>query len=162
MPGIYWKRTMAAVAALGLTAAACGGGGSESDGNGAAASDTAAPSAAAGSSAQSCSELAGLDGTVEDRGVAAAAGSAVTLDAGDLFFAPTCVTAGGGGTLEVTLQNSGAALHNISIEELGIDEDVPAGETVTVEVELPDTGTLGFTCKYHVSSGMVGAFVVES
>jgi len=56
--------------------------------------------------------------------------------------------------------NGGSALHNLTVESLGIDEDVQAGETITVQVTLPDSGSLPFVCKYHVSNGMQGAFLI--
>lgn len=60
----------------------------------------------------------------------------------------------------MTITNSGSALHNLSVESLGIDEDVQAGETLNVEVALPDSGSVPFICKYHVANGMQGAFVI--
>lgn len=107
-----------------------------------------------------CAAAAGLSGPIEDRGTAKAAGGAITLDANELSFSPTCVEAGAGETIEVTITNSGSALHNLSVESLGIDEDVQAGETINVEVALPDSGSVPFTCKYHVANGMQGAFVI--
>jgi len=56
--------------------------------------------------------------------------------------------------------NTGSALHNLTIESLGIDEDVQAGETITVQVKLPDSGSVPFICKYHVANGMKGAFLI--
>ena len=76
-------------------------------------------------------------------------------------FDATCLTATGGGKVSVTVTNSGTALHNFSVTSLGIDQDVAAGATITVNVKLPDSGTLGFFCKYHSASGMVGAFVIQ-
>jgi plastocyanin len=111
-------------------------------------------------SARGCAREAGLTGTVEDRGTAEASGGAVTLDASEFAFAPTCIEARAGATLEVTVTNSGSALHNISVESLGIDEDVQAGETITVQVRLPDSGPIPFVCKYHVANGMQGAFLI--
>lgn len=94
-----------------------------------------------------CAEAAGLTGAIEDRGTAGASGGAVTLDASEFAFSPTCVEAEAGGTLEVTVTNGGTALHNLSVESLGIDEDVRAGETITVDVKLPDSGSLPFVCQ---------------
>jgi plastocyanin len=62
--------------------------------------------------------------------------------------------------LEVTVTNTGSALHNLTVESLGIEEDVQAGETITVQVTLPDSGSVPFNCKYHVANGMQGAFVI--
>jgi len=95
---------------------------------------------------------------VSDHGTAEVQGSAVQLEAGDFFFAPTCVAVTGG-KLTVTVKNDAQALHNLSITSLGIDEDVPAGESVTVIVGFHGSAPLPFFCKYHVASGMQGAFV---
>jgi len=54
--------------------------------------------------------------------------------------------------------NTGSALHNLSVESLGIDEDIQAGETISVEVTLPDSGSVPFVCKYHTANGKQGAF----
>lgn len=107
-----------------------------------------------------CAAAAGLTGALEDRGTAEASGGAVTLDATEFAFTPTCVESGAGETLEVTVMNTGSALHNLTIESLGIDEDVQAGETISVQVKMPDSGPIPFVCKYHVANGMQGAFLI--
>lgn len=56
------------------------------------------------------------------------------------------------------MTNGGSALHNLGVESLGIDEDVQAGEAITVEVTLPDSGSMPFVCKNHVANGVQGAF----
>jgi plastocyanin len=156
--GLGRVRLMAFLPAAILVLAACGsGGGSSASGTTPSAAST--PSATA-SAAADCASLAGLDGKVEDHGTQPLTGQAVTLNAGDFFFEATCLTSSAGGTVTVTVTNIGSALHNFSVESQDIDEDVAAGESITVDVELPDSGTLGFKCKYHSSSGMVGAFVI--
>ena len=64
----------------------------------------------------------------------------------------------GGASVSVT--NDGAALHNLTIEEAGIDEDVPAGEGIEVEIDL-DPGEYEMVCVYHVAQGMTGTVVAE-
>ena len=140
-------------AALALALAAC----SSSSGDSVAADERDGGATADGG----CAAAAGLPGLIEDRGTAKAAGGAITLDANEFSFSPTCVEANAGETIEVTITNSGSALHNLSVESLGIDQDVQAGETISVEVTLPDSGSVPFTCKYHVANGMQGAFVIR-
>jgi plastocyanin len=111
-------------------------------------------------SAGGCAAAAGLTGPIEDRGTAEASGGTLALDASEFAFAPTCVEAGAGETLEVTVTNTGSALHNLTIESLGIGEDVQAGRTITVQVKLPASGSVPFFCKYHVANGMQGAFLI--
>lgn len=62
----------------------------------------------------------------------------------------------GGASVSVT--NDGAALHNLTIEEAGIDEDVPAGDGIEVEIDL-DPGEYEMVCVYHVAQGMTGTVV---
>lgn len=153
MPELVSVRRVALALALAVTAAACSS--SSGDGTATETGTTPVESPSAG-----CSERAGLSGPIEDRGSAEASGGAITLDASEFAFTPTCVEAGAGGSLTVTVTNGGSALHNLTVESLGIDQDVQAGESMTVEVTLPDAGALPFVCKYHVADGMQGAFVV--
>jgi plastocyanin len=146
-------RVLGGLAVLVLTAAACSSGGAE----------TTPPSlspAASPTSRADCAKLAGLSGSLQDHGTAAVSGTSVEIDAGDFFFDPTCLTASSPATVTVTVTNTGNALHNFTVEEQGIDQDVQIGESVTVKVELPASGSLPFLCKYHSASGMQGAFVV--
>ena len=148
-------RVLGGLAVLVLTAAACSSGGAEAP------SSSPSPSSAASpTTSGDCAKLAGLSGTVQDHGIAAVSGTSVEIDAGDFFFDPTCLTASSPGTVTVTVTNTGNALHNFTVEEQGIDQDVQIGESVTVKVELPASGSLPFLCKYHSASGMQGAFVV--
>ncbi|MBA3552147.1 MAG: cupredoxin domain-containing protein [Actinobacteria bacterium] len=123
-------RVLATAAALALTMAAC------SAGNGDVSADA-----------------------TSGAGTGEVSGGAITLDASEFAFSPTCVQAGGGQSLKVTVTNGGSALHNLSVESLGIDEDVQAGESITVELTLPDSSAVPFVCKYHVANGMQGAFL---
>jgi len=63
------------------------------------------------------------------------------------------LTDASGGSLTVMITNAGSALHNFSITNLGIDQDVPPGQTITVHVKLPASGPVPFFCKYHVDPG---------
>ena len=152
MPSSATGGVLAIAGAFALTLGACSSG---NEGSSEAASGTGDP--AAGST---CAAAAGLSGPIEDRGTAETSGGAITLDASEFAFSPTCIEAAAGETLEVTVKNGGSALHNLSVESLGIDQDVRAGETITVEVTLPDSGAVPFLCKYHVANGMQGAFVI--
>lgn len=143
-------RPSALVLALALTFTACG-----SSGGGPAAE----PSPPAGTApSTSCRARAELTGKVSDQGTAQVAGPATQLEADNFFFAPTCMVVAPG-TLTVTVKNDGTALHNLSITSLGIDKDVPAGQSITVTVAFSGSGPLPFFCKYHLASGMQGAFV---
>jgi len=144
-------RMLAVVAVIALGGVACGGSGS----GGSAPSDTRASGARSGGA---CPASAGLPTPAKDHGAAAATGSNVSIEAGDSFFAPTCVTGVSSGTVTLTVRNSGQALHNVTIDSLGIDKDVPASQTITVTVRM-ESSPLTFFCKYHRTSGMVGALL---
>lgn len=125
-------------AALGfalLATAACGGGQSSSD---------------QASSAPHCAALAGLTGTVNDKGTAQLA-SVGTVILGDEYFSPTCIT-GASGTVTLTLHNRGRLLHNFSVPDQNIDIDVAPGQTVTVKVTV-GSKPVGCFCKYHRDAG---------
>ena len=120
---------------------------------------TAAPVATAATAAVGgCAPAAGLTGEVSDHGTVAATGDALTIEAGDFFFAPTCLTGVHPGTVSVTVRNSGRILHNISVPAQSIDADVEPGQSVTVQVKVGST-TVPLLCKYHRTAGMVGALV---
>lgn len=140
----------------GLLGAACGGGSSSSGSPTALAVITRSATQVAGSG--SCPAAAGLGDNVKDHGAARASGTGITLEAGDSFFAPTCATAVPAGKVMVTVKNTGSALHNFSIPDQGIDIDVAAGKAIEVDVDV-SSPSLTFFCKYHRTSGMVGALL---
>jgi len=105
-----------------------------------------------------CPPFEGYDGPVADEGIGASAGGAIEVDAGDFFFAPTCIVNPANGTVSMTVTNSGGILHNVSVDEQGIDVDVAPGETIVVDVAV-GSEQLVFICKFHRTAGMVGALV---
>lgn len=95
---------------------------------------------------------------------AAATGSGVRLEGGDIYFAPTELTVPVGGIIE--LVNVGESLHNFAIE--GYNDDAPidmpvGGEVVqwTVPSDLAP-GTYTFYCEIpgHRASGMEGTITI--
>ena len=152
----WFRWQMAGGAALfALLGAACGGGGGDSTTPPPPAVKTVGGTAVA---AGKCPASAGLGDTVKDHGSVAASGAAIALEAGDAFFAPTCLTGVPAGKVSVTVKNTGSALHNFSVPDQGIDVDVAAGKTITMEVDA-SSGSTAFNCKYHRASGMVGALL---
>jgi plastocyanin len=151
-------RTPLGLAVLVLVAVACGSSGGGAASAPSATGESPTPTSEAGGGA--CASLAGLSGAVEDHGTVALSGDSIEIDAGDFFFDPTCVTASSSGTITVTVTNTGNALHNLTVSDRGIDQDVPVGDSITVKVKLPGSGSMPFLCKYHGASGMQGAFVV--
>jgi plastocyanin len=87
--------------------------------------------------------------------------SSVELEQDNFYFEPTIMKGSPGQELTIELSNEGSALHNISIPDQSIDQDVQPDTKGEVTVTLPDSGTLVFFCKYHQSRGMVGALEVS-
>jgi plastocyanin len=135
-------RLSGALLAITALAFACGGGGN------------ASPQA----SAQSCTQLTAQAGRVNDHGSASATGATIDIQAEDFYFEPTCETGVQDGTVTLVVRNAGGALHNVSIPDQGIDEDVEAGDTIRVDVKV-GSAAVQYFCKYHRTSGMVGALL---
>jgi plastocyanin len=129
----------------------------ESKDNVAAAGGTAGSTAAP---APPCKDAAGFpdSANLQDKGTEPASGTTISVEAGDFFFGPTCVSGVAAGTVTLTVENAGQALHNVSIADQGIDEDVAPGETITMRVEM-GSSPLQYACKYHRTSGMLGALL---
>lgn len=74
------------------------------------------------------------------------ASGAVEVEAGDLYFEPESLSAAAG-EIEFTLVNTGAAEHDLVVEEAGDTEVARAepGETATGSIEL-DAGTYTYYC----------------
>jgi len=81
-------------------------------------------------------------------------------DGNDYYFNPTILKGSAGEKLTLELSNEGSALHNFSITDQGISQDVESGTKAEVTVTFPQSGTLVFFCKYHQTLGMVGALEV--
>jgi plastocyanin len=117
-------------------------------------------SAPGAASTPTCPTSARLPAGANDHGAVPAQGTTLTLEAADFFFKPTCVVSvTPGSTITLTVHNGGQALHNVTFPDQGIDTDVAPGQTVTVNVKVGAAGTYTYFCKYHRTSGMVGALV---
>lgn len=90
-------------------------------------------------------------------------GSQTTIEAYDeLRFEPAEVTIAANTDVAVQLVNEGQAQHNFSVEELGIDVDLPAGESTETTVNA-EAGEYAFYCNVagHREAGMEGTLTVE-
>ena len=84
-------------------------------------------------------------------------GGSVTLSADDLEFNPTDLSAAAGDTIEFT--NDDDVKHSFTLEEVDIDEDADAGESVSVSLGDAEPGSYEFICKYHPD--MTGTLEVQ-
>jgi outer membrane protein assembly factor BamB len=91
----------------------------------------------------------------------------VALGPGQPAFSPSVIDASPGERLSVRVVQtddlSAEYRHNVSIDALAIDRDVPRGPggRVSFDVTLPASGALVFYCKYHVTEFHAGAFEVS-
>ena len=110
--------------------------------------------------------LAGCGGDDDDEGGESAAaseerpaGPTTDITAKDFAFDPSELTLEAGREVTIVLTNEDGAEHNITIEDLDVDEDAEGGETGEATV-TPDAGSYDFHCKYHPNQ-MTGTITVE-
>jgi plastocyanin len=161
------KGLLMGILALALLAAACGStsNASSSSPSSAASSSAPSPTASATESGASPSPSESEGGqitigsdTANDHGGADVSGkSELSVELDDFYFEPTVISGKPGQSVKLELDNEGQALHNFTLTDQKIDQDVGAGEDGTVTVTIPQSGQLEFFCKYHKTLGMVGA-----
>jgi len=100
--------------------------------------------------------------TQEAAGQAPDAATTQNVTAFDIYFEPKEITIPANTDVPFTLPNDGAAPHNFSIDELGIDIDLPPGSTEETVINAPP-GTYEYYCNVpgHKEAGMVGTLIVE-
>jgi plastocyanin len=109
--------------------------------------------------------LAGCGGDDDDGGDSAASeeqrpsGPTTDITARDFRFEPSEVTLEAGREVTIVLTNEDDAEHNITVEDLDVDEDADGGEAGQATV-TPDAGSYDFQCKYHPNQ-MRGTITVE-
>jgi uncharacterized cupredoxin-like copper-binding protein len=124
---------------------------------------------AAGCGGSSPKEAASIPVTITVSGVAASnhgftdvrGAKSVNLDLHDDYFEPTVIKGKRGQKIKVVLENYGKRLHNFTLPSEGIDRDLAPGKKATVTVQIPESGQVGFYCKYHKALGMAGGLAVK-
>ncbi len=147
-------RLMILILAVGMVAGACGKGSGSASG-----SPSASASASSGESGGGQITI-GSD-KANNHGSQVVTGSTVDVEQDDYYFGPTVLTGTAGQKVTITLDNHGTALHNFTLTDQGIDQDVQPGSNGTVSVTFPQSGVLEFYCKYHKALGMVGELTVS-
>lgn len=121
---------------------------------------TTAPAESPAGSPTGEAPAAGAGGSV-------AAGGTIEIDATEMSFTPAEFTAPANSTFTVTLKNTGAVLHDFTIDKDGsgakVEVKAEPGETATAEVKTGSAGTLEFYCAQpgHKDAGMVGTITVQ-
>ena len=144
--------------AVGLVAGAC----SKSSNTGSSGGSTTPASSPTASASESEGGQITINGdNANDHGTKDVSGmdeASVELD--DFYFEPTIIKGTPGQQIQLELENEGSALHNFTLSEQSLDQDVQPDGKETVTVTFPQSGQLEFFCKYHKGSGMVGALSV--
>jgi plastocyanin len=109
----------------------------------------------------------GDDGEGSGRTVTVQAREGVHVAGDEYSFDPdTIVVEGGGGSLEITLDNQGAIAHNLAVfdgeTEIGATPTFPGGESASVQVGLEPGSSYRMVCTVgdHEELGMVGELEV--
>ena len=137
---------MIASSLLLLAAAGCGG-----YGGGSKKSEEGTTTTIAGTAAEShgTKDVSGETGKVE-------------IELYDNYFEPTVLKGKPGQKVELELKNEGKAAHTFTLSEQSVDKEIQPGDETETEVTFPQNGELKFVCKFHQSSGMIGALEASS
>jgi plastocyanin len=74
-------------------------------------------------------------------------GASVSLTAAEFAFDPSELSVAAGGTIAFT--NADDVEHNFTVEDAGIDDDLDAGGSTTIDLSAVEAGTYDFFCEYH-------------
>jgi uncharacterized cupredoxin-like copper-binding protein len=110
-------------------------------------------------------EAAGADSAAGGEEQAAAgqgAGETLVVESYDIYFEPDELSIPADTDVTVQLPNEGAALHNFSIDELGIDVDIAPGAAEETVINAP-AGEYEYYCNVpgHKPAGMLGTLTVQ-
>ena len=119
-------------------------------------SPQASPPATSPSPTGSATITIGSD-TANNHGSEDASGkTSVNVDLTSFFFDPTVISGTPGQKITLNLENQDTALHNFSLTDQKIDQDVNPDAKASVTVKIPASGFVEFFCKYHRARGMAG------
>ena len=123
------------------------------------ADETVVDAAAATPQAAGATPAAGGE---EQAAAGEAAGEAVTVESYDIYSEPDELSIPADTDVPVQLPNVGVALHNFSVDELGISVDIAPGATEETVINAP-AGEYEFYCNVpgHKEAGMLGELTVE-
>jgi uncharacterized cupredoxin-like copper-binding protein len=124
---------------------------------------TPPPAPGAGATATAQAEAgASPAAAAPSEGSSGEAAQEVTITMHDIYFDPAELTIPANTPVKVILPNQGAAVHDFSIDSLGISVTVNPGETGEVEINAP-AGEYEYYCNIpgHKDAGMVGKLTVE-
>lgn len=111
-----------------------------------------------------CGGSSGSGGASEDSNESAPDTAPIVVDVEmtDNAFVPSAITVAVGQQVEFALKNSGAAIHDMRIENTEFKSEVVInpGATSSFSALFTEAGVYTFVCDYHLPS-MVGTITVE-
>jgi plastocyanin len=107
--------------------------------------------------------VAGPQPALEDDYSPAGLAALPRMDAEDTRFSRARLTARAGRPVELVLVNTGAAPHDLVIDELGVSRAVPSGRSTVVRFTPRAPGTYLYYCSVgdHLEQGMAGRLEVR-
>jgi plastocyanin len=100
-----------------------------------------------------------LKGDVNNKGVGKVSSGENEIEADNFYFEKTFLKGKAGSKVDVTVKNEGSTAHTFTIDAQNIDKTIQPGDSVNVKVKIPSNGKpANFYCRFHVGSGMQGAF----
>jgi plastocyanin len=87
--------------------------------------------------------------------------STFSIETDSYYFDPTTLKGKAGEKVTLTFKNESSTNHNFTVESQGLNLDIDAGQTKSVSVTFPSSGSVEFHCEYHQSLGMVGQLLVS-
>ena len=138
---------VAAVAALIVVATACS-------------SNTSSSSAATSGTTSTSSSATDTSSASADTPANVVSKSTFALSANNFFFSPSALAGSAGQKLTLTVTNAGTVTHTFTIDSEHVDVTLQPGDSQQVDVTFPQSGSVDFYCKFHVSGGMKGTLQV--
>lgn len=86
----------------------------------------------------------------------------IGIEATEMAFDPASLEVNAGESVNLTVANVGQVLHDLTIDDLGLQVEVASGETTTIGLEVDEPGEYEFYCSVpgHASAGMRGTLTV--
>lgn len=104
-----------------------------------------------------CTNYGGGTGGGTGGGATGGQNASFTITAGNLHFAPDTISVKAGDHVRLTVVNQDV-FHTLTIDELGVSCNLPAGQTTTCDFTASQGGTFAFYCAVpgHKDAGMHG------
>lgn len=92
-----------------------------------------------------------------------AAPTEIRVEAAEFSYEPSTITVPANRPARVTVVNTGSLEHTFTVADLGVDQPLPVGETVTIEFTPTKAGAFELVCTVpgHREAGMIGTLMVN-